>query len=352
MNKNINYNKRACTDGNPKYRLSEDEANVIKQYRRLKEEAEAAGIDINDVKHGWVKSQNSSLFFTNPSYRREEKNEFFEDMLKTFQEHIPNYEKIEYESNLKNHCLVLDPADIHIGKIASVLETGQEYNSQEAVIRVQQGVKSILSKCKSFPLDKIVLVLGNDVLHFDTPNKTTKGTLVDSDDKAWFEIFLIAKRLYVDVIEKLKNVAQVHVVYCPSNHDLYTSFYLAQLIETHFKNCLDVTFDSSPAYRKYYTYKNNLFGFTHGDKAKTNDLPLLMATECAEDWAKCNRRYIYTHHIHSKYSKDFLKVTVESLRSPSSPDSWHHAQGYLNMPAVEGFIHNENGQIARITHFF
>ena len=126
MNKNTNHNKRFKDVGNPKYRLSEDEANVIKQYRRLKDEAEEAGLDINDIKHGWVKSQNSSLFFTNPNYRREEKDQFFENMLKTFEEHIPNYVKIEYEDNLKNHCLVLDPADIHIGKYANGVETGSE----------------------------------------------------------------------------------------------------------------------------------------------------------------------------------------------------------------------------------
>ena len=52
--------------------------------------------------------------------------------------------------------------------------------------------------------------------------------------------------------------------------------------------------------RKYFKYHNNLIGTTHGDGAKENDLPLLMAHEAKEDWAVVNHRYFYTHHIHHK----------------------------------------------------
>jgi hypothetical protein len=64
-------------------------------------------------------------------------------------------------------------------------------------------------------------------------------------------------------------------------------------------------------------------------------------------------RYVYTHHVHHKNSKDYIGVTVESLRSPSPSDSWHNIKGYISKQAIEGFIHHkENGQIARLTHYF
>ena len=90
-----------------------------------------------------------------------------------------------------------------------------------------------------------------------------------------------------------------------------------------------------------------------GDGAKTNDLGALMAHE-SKDWTKCINRYFYTHHIHHKTSKDFIGVTVESLRSPSGTDSWHDRNGYKGVPkAVEGFLHHKVfGQVARITHIF
>jgi hypothetical protein len=49
-----------------------------------------------------------------------------------------------------------------------------------------------------------------------------------------------------------------------------------------------------------------------------------------------------------------MGVCVETLRSPSGTDSWHHRNGYQHAPkAVEGYIHDkEHGQIMRITHIF
>jgi hypothetical protein len=78
-----------------------------------------------------------------------------------------------------------------------------------------------------------------------------------------------------------------------------------------------------------------------------------MAQE-SKDWSDTKHRYVYTHHVHHKTAKDFIGVTVESLRSPSSADGWHSRNGYQHAPkAIEGFLHSKaHGQIARITHIF
>ena len=44
------HNKRfKDKNGNPRYRLSEDEADIINKYRRIKQEAENSGVNPN----GW-----------------------------------------------------------------------------------------------------------------------------------------------------------------------------------------------------------------------------------------------------------------------------------------------------------
>jgi len=209
------------------------------------------------------------------------------------------------------------------------------------------------NKTSSFNIDKVLFVIGNDVLHIDNPKRTTTSGTPQDTDGMWHSNFLIAKQLYIDIIEKLICVADVHVVFNPSNHDYTNGFFLAQVIETHFKNCKNVTFDCSISHRKYFVYGQNLIGTTHGDGAKTNELPLLMANE-SKDWSNCKHRYIYIHHYHHKIAKDYTSVCVEALRSPSGTDSWHHRNGYEHAPkAVEGFIHSkEHGQIARITNLF
>lgn len=253
----------------------------------------------------------------------------------------------------EEYLLVVDPADVHIGKLAQSFETGEDYNNQIAVQRVKEGVEGILEKSKSFKIDKILFIGGNDILHIDTPRRTTTSGTPQDTDGMWYTNFLIAKQLYIEVLDRLLQVADVHFTFNPSNHDWSHGFFLADVIKTYYKDCENITFDCDINHRKYFTYYDNLIGTSHGDGAKTQDLPLLMAQE-SKDWSTTKHRYVYTHHVHHKVAKDFIGVTVESLRSPSSSDGWHSRNGYQHAPkAIEGFIHSKkHGQIARITHIF
>jgi len=315
---------------NKRYRLTPDEAEILFRYRGLKAASEEAGVDVNSVKHGWLKTKQASLFFKNPLHKDEAENkleELSKKLIEDLKEFAPKFPKLVRKEKTKDYLLVIDPADIHIGKLADSFETGEDYNNQIAVKRVKEGVQGILNKAQGFPIE-------------DT-------------DGQWYSNFLIAKQLYVDILLQLIAVADVHFTFNPSNHDYQTGFFLADVIKTHFRNCKNISFDCSIAHRKGYKYGSNLIGTTHGDGAKHQDLPLLMATEFPVEWSETKHRYVYTHHVHHKTSKDYIGVTVESLRSPSGSDSWHHKKGYLSLAAVEGFIHHrENGQVARLTHLF
>jgi len=283
----------------------------------------------------------------------DESEELRAKLLADLKDYSPVYPTIKRDKSKDGHCLVVDPADIHIGKLATAFETGVDYNSQIAVKRVKDGVQGILDKSSGFNIDKIIFIGGNDILHTDTPTrKTTSGTPQDTDGM-WYDNFLTAKQLYVDILEMLITVADVEFVFNPSNHDYMSGFMLADVIKTHFRLSKNISFDCSISHRKYSVYGNSIIGTTHGDGAKQVDLGQLMSIEAKEHWANSEHRYFYTHHVHHKTAKDYINVTVESLRSPSPADSWHDRNGYVNKAAVEGFIHSkENGQVARLTHFF
>jgi hypothetical protein len=310
------------------------------------------GIPIDKVGHYWYKGKHISIHASN---KNSVSYEDVRDMIvESMDNHSPSYSDFKRAPMTAGHLLVVDPADVHVGKLSTAFETGEDYNSEIAVKRVMEGVEGILNKVSGFGIDKILLIAGNDILHVDTPRRsTTSGTPQDTDGM-WYESFLKAKKLYVDIIERLLPVAPVHFMYNPSNHDYTNGFFLADVIKSWFRNCPDVSFDCSIAHRKYFMYHKNLIGTTHGDGAKSSDLPILMAQEAAPEWASTKHRYIYTHHVHHKTSKDYVGVTIESMRSPSAADSWHHRNGYQHNPkAIEGFVHcKENGQIARITHIF
>ena len=315
------------------------------------------GVSAESAPMLWLKNKSESVRVTNPLYKAPEEvkfQDFSKKLIKDLKKYSPNFPKLERVKNTDSYLLVVDPADIHIGKLCSALEVGESYNNQIAVQRVLEGVKGILNKVQGFNIDKILFIGGNDILHIDNPKRTTTSGTPQDTDGMWHSNFLIAKQLYVDVLEILLGVADVHFTFNPSNHDYTNGFFLAQVIETYFRNCENITFDCSISHRKGFVYFNNLIGTTHGDGAKQDLLPLLMATEFPIEWSLTKHRYIYTHHVHHKTSKDYVGLTVESLRSPSGTDSWHHIKGYEHAPkAVEGFLHcKNNGQIARITHVF
>ena len=286
------------------------------------------------------------------------------DILKTvssfIENHSPHYPSIKRKIKLNNHLLVINPADIHIGKYANHLETGDGYNVEIACERVLEGLQGLIDKSKGFEVDRVLFCIGNDILHIDNVyNTTTAGTNQDVDGK-WWEHFEIALALYVKCVEILREIAPVDVVHSMSNHDYQSGFHLAHALKSWFRNDEEVTFDISVAHRKYYQYGKNLIGLEHGDGAKMDNLPLLMAQENPEMWSKTKYRYWYLHHLHHKVkhkwrdAKDFIGVTVEYMRSPSGTDSWHSRKGFTGVPkAVEGFLHEKvSGQVARLVHFF
>ena len=315
--------------------------------------------DVVSVKH-WQNMGGELRFsiVTKQEYGLDE-DQILDKIKNLIEDYSPTYKKIDRDFN-NDHLLVINPADIHIGKYAKELETGNGYDCETAVERVLEGIQGLLEKSAGFGIEKVLFCIGNDILHIDNVyNQTTAGTRQDVDGK-WWEHFEIALMLYVKCIEMLRHIAPVDVLHSMSNHDYQSGFHLAHALKSWFRKDDDVDFDISVAHRKYYQYGSNLIGLEHGDGAKMVNLPLLMAQEQPKMWADTKYRYFYLHHLHHKVkhkwldAKDYVGVTVEYLRSPSGTDSWHSRKGFTGVPkAVEGFLHEKNsGQVARITHYF
>lgn len=340
----------------PRTRLNAEEYDIIKKYREdksshqaLLQECEEKGIPIEDVNYYWHKSEKFSINVSNSV----NVGSILSEMVGSIKKHSPKYSVVKYSKHKDPHLLVIDPADIHINKLSRFIETGDEYNHDIAFGRVKEAVHELINRSQGYSIDRILLVIGNDILHVDNnSNTTTAGTKQDVS-LMWYDAFKMAQKLLVEVIEFLIQIAPTHVVYNPSNHDKVSGYYLAQVIEAWFSKSKNITFDVSPSHRKYYTYGSNLIGTCHGDGAKEHNLPLLMAHE-SQSWSACKHRYFYTHHIHHKKSKDYMGVTVESMRSPSGADSYHHVNGFQHAPkGIEAFVHHpDKGQVARLSCIF
>jgi hypothetical protein len=336
-------------------RITPAEFNLVLDHRKERKaflrHCKERGIDPETVNEYWDKTKEFSVRVKGPSQKTYE--DVRDQVIEEMRKHAPAYKTLTRSVIKDPHLLVISPADLHIGKICTAFETGEEYDSNIAVKRALEGVEGLIKRASGYEIERVLLIIGNDILHVDNPdNKTTKGTRQDVSEM-WYTSFLKAKRLYVEIIELLTAVADVHIVFNPSNHDYMSGFMLADSVFSWFHKAKNITFDVSPSHRKYFRYVNNLIGSTHGDGARGDALPLLMADE-SPDWSNCRHRYFYTHHRHHKEAKDRGSVAIESFRSPTATDSYHHKHGYQHAPqALEAFIHHPtNGQVARLSYIY
>ena len=178
---------------NKRYRLKEDEWKLIDEYRNdkkrqslLADECNEVGIDVGSVSHYWYKSQKFSIFAKPNEYT---KDDFLQSIEELISKYSPKYPSIDYPNRQNGHLLIINPADVHIGKYADASETGKEYNVEIAKNRVREGVKGILRNAEGYPIERILFCIGNDILHTDNVhNTTTKGTAQDVDGK-WHKHF-------------------------------------------------------------------------------------------------------------------------------------------------------------------
>jgi len=239
----------------PRIRLTEDEFQLIKSLRdknvatELVNECNEAGLPLSNVKHFWYKSEKFSIFSKSDGLQLED---VFDPIIKDIQRYSPTIRKIKRNKIKNPHCLILDPSDIHVGKLAVNHESGETYDVKKAVSIVDSGIDSLLQKASGFPIDKIIFVIGNDCLHIDSSSSpvTTGNTSQDMDGK-WHDAFLAARDMYVRAIEKCLPLADVEIIFCPSNHDFMSGFMLAQTVKAYFRKSKNITFDASIAHRKY-----------------------------------------------------------------------------------------------------
>ncbi len=254
--------------------------------------------------------------------------------------------------------------DTHLGKLAWAPETGRAYNTEIAERMYWTALEDLLARASHLRPKKVLFVVGNDLLHFDTLLGTTTAGTTQDRDVVWKQGFVHARTLMVQAIERLRAVAPVHVAVVNGNHDTMAVFYLGELLAAHFGRTPDVKVDHSPTQRKYVHFGENLIGLTHGNMERERFLGLLMAQEQKSAWAVTRHREWHLGHYHisrrrmyvpracgSLVMDDTQGIMVRIIPSLASPDSWHASMGYSGKLAAEAYYWDEHdGCVATFTH--
>ena len=122
-NENTEHDKRSKSCGNPKYRLTEDEAEMVFNYRRIKQEAEKEGLDPQVVHSGWIKNKNASLYFKVDNVQGQFQ-KLAKELIEEAKQYAPEYPTIERQKYSDANLMFICPSDLHIGKLCKSFVSG------------------------------------------------------------------------------------------------------------------------------------------------------------------------------------------------------------------------------------
>jgi hypothetical protein len=238
--------------------------------------------------------------------------------------------------------------DPHVGMLAWAAETGENFDLEIAERDLVTAVDKLVELAP--PSREGVLMNLGDYIHADNyEGTTTKGTKVDTDGR-WPKVVRVGIRIMRRMVEKmLTKHDRVRVICEIGNHDRQTALLVAIALEGYYEREPRVFVDTSPSPYHWIRFGKSLIGVTHGDGARGDALPMVMAADRPADWGETRHRYWYCGHIHHDTLKEHRgAVIVESFRTLAARDNWHHGQGYRSGRDLKcDVFHREHGRETR-----
>lgn len=293
-----------------------------------------------DVKAQWVKTK------LNESQAEEAIKEFVNYLVSEAKGLSPIVKPPK--ASLEDILCVYPFGDPHIGMYSWAQECGEDFDLVEAE-RLTLGAVDALVSAAPAAKTAILLPLG-DVFHANDQTNATPGHKhqLDVDSRYPKVIGVGIKTFRHAVLRALEKHENVIVRIEPGNHDPQAKWALAFALDAYFENNPRVEIDLSPAKFWFYKFGKVLIGSTHGDTARHEALPGIMAADRPEDWGLTKHRYWYTGHVHHISVKEFPGVICESFRTLAAKDAYAAGHGYRAGRDMRCIVHHkDHGEIGR-----
>ena len=292
-----------------------------------------------NVKQQWVKTREDVL----------EQWLAMQEAVATLFQDIPKAEPRTIRTVPDSELLSMFPeGDPHWGmRVWGPESDGTDYDMRIALEEYQAAVDYLVESAPSTGVG-ISLNIG-DNFHADNPESKTRRSgnhlNVDGRLQKVFSTVLNARRYKID--RMLEKCDQVIVREVFGNHDEVMCMGFTEALKGYYFNEPRVHIVTTPNAFWYYKFGKVLFGATHGDKTKIDDLPLLMATDCPQDWGDTTFRHFYTGHQHHHQRLEKRGVTVEMLRTLAARNEFEHSHGYRSgREMLHRLYHKEFGEVA------
>ena len=263
--------------GSVRMRLKHDEAEIINNYRRIREEAEKEGVDPTSVTHGWIKNKNASLFFKTPIIDQYDRIlEAFSDLCGkyTFNKDKFRPEKVDNIRAIKATC-----TDDHIGLDVNADNTSIfNYEYSPAIYKESflKFTNSIYEKYDLYGRFDLCFIDNLGDQQDGLNGQTTRGGHDLPQNAGTEEVFYTCVDTKIELIDNLikDGIANKFTVRSVVNDNHSGDFGL--LINLAIKKIIEMKYgqdiiqiDILKRFLEHRTYGNHCFILTHGkDKSK------------------------------------------------------------------------------------
>jgi hypothetical protein len=264
----------------------------------------------------------------------------------------PKVKRIERKRDDKKdkYLLEISAFDLHLGKIGI---KGDKYSLKIAEERLFDAIEHLLYRAQGYYIDKILFIAGHDFLNSDGDwpiPSTTKGT-PQFNSNYHIDIYRAGRKLLLKAINYLQEIALVHVMVIPGNHDRESMMHLGDTLELYYEENDNVKVDNSDCLMKMLVYGKNMIVSDHGDGCKANDIPGIISQRYKNAWSDVDYVEVHRGHLHTNKStklqaiEELQGITIRNLSSMSATDYWHDSKGYIgNIKKAQAFLyHRRNG---------
>ena len=284
------------------------------------------------------------------------KQELIED-LRNLSPVVSKIERKRPDDRKDLHLLEISAFDLHLGKIGIKKD---KYSLDIAQERLLSAIDHLLYRAQGYYIDKILFIVGHDLLNSDKDwpvPSTTRGTPQFNSDYH-IDMYRAARKLMIKAIDILSEVADVHIMVIPGNHDRESVMHLGDTLELYYGNNENVKVDNNDCLMKALPYGNNLIISDHGDGPKTNDLPGIISQRFKNLWSDVDYVEVHRGHYHTNKAtklqaiEELNGITVRNLSSMSATDYWHDSKGFIgNIKKAQAFIYSRQNGLQGILNY-
>lgn len=274
------------------------------------------------------------------------------EYVKYINEIVDNIEPVDIEPVIcrtideklhSDKMLEISPIELHLGKMAFVGESGQDYELAIARKRFEKIFRDIVAYQKEEKCGKCLLVIGSDFFNSESDGCTSVHKIPQANVAPYKILMQEGFSMYASAIEQIRNMFDsIEVVLCAGNHARSMEFFLYFALQQYFKNDFNITFRSDYKETQAVKFGNCAIFFNHGDYELKRTIKSIPA-EFYDIWGKTLYRELHLGHMHKEMAvDDDGGMITRRIGAPTATDTWHYQNRFIgSVQKHQIFVWNE-----------